>query len=212
MLRRYYLGPRVGTLNSSLDEPNALVYPTSASTPSTETTLRLSLRATLPINRRMQMAIRIKSGIRVKTYYSAKPMHCMPNQSDLSSENLLQLHDDIVRLEEQRHGNLEWTPSLHEPQSWSTSLKIQINPSQVLLPSFCSVLLARSYSFLAKISVSGIHAKPMEFEMPLQVVYPFERTTSVHRTNSRTCEGAEGNLGRDEVRVLLLYRVQWLIF
>ncbi|MCJ1242251.1 hypothetical protein MMC14_010258, partial [Varicellaria rhodocarpa] len=144
-LRLYRLTPRVGTLTASIEEPKPLVYSNSISTSATETTLRISLEGfTLNLERLQRLSIRVKSGIRAKTFYSAKPITCMPNQSDLALKSLLRLHDDVIKLEEQPYGKLEWEPS------WSTLLRIQIAPAQALPPSFCSVLVARSHSLLTR--------------------------------------------------------------
>ena len=201
-LRLYRFRPCVGTLSASIEEPKPLVYSNSISTSATETTLRISLEGfTLNLERLQRLSIRIKSGIRAKTFYSAIPITCMPNQSDLALKSLLRLHDDVMELEEQRYGKLEWEPS------WSTSLRIRIAPAQALPPSFCSVLVARSYSLITRVSFDGMYMKDVDFEMPLQVIYPFERRfeedTSIQSLRSNPCQGVLAILSREEVCVLL---------
>jgi hypothetical protein len=55
---------------------------------------------------------------------------------------------------------------------WVASTGFPIQPQKALLPSFCSALAARSYSLQVQVKVDGAHHDPIDFEVPLQVIYP----------------------------------------
>ncbi|KAJ9145212.1 hypothetical protein NKR19_g6163 [Coniochaeta hoffmannii] len=81
-MRRHALGHTLGHVAVSAPEPLPLVYSASASSASTECT--------------------------GQDFYSAAPMTCMPIQTDLTGTALIRLHDQVIKLEEQRFSALEW--------------------------------------------------------------------------------------------------------
>ena len=55
---------------------------------------------------------------------------------------------------------------------WQTSICVPIMPPRTLQPSFCSHLIARSYSLLLHVSFGGAYTSKIDLRVPLQVAYP----------------------------------------
>lgn len=186
-LRKHALGGRLGDLVVTAGEPPPLIYSSPGAGASTECVISATVRpGSLSPGRLPRLAFDIKAVIRAKTFYSAKPIRCMPRQADLTSKALIRLHDAVLKLEEQRFSALEWEyapadnlegASLVRPSSsahgsvWRARLTLAIKPPETLPPSFCGTLIARSYSLLVVISVSGARGKKCCLELPFQVVY-----------------------------------------
>lgn len=56
--------------------------------------------------------------------------------------------------------------------TWTSSIRILISSEHRLQPTFCTKLIARFYSVLLRIRISGAYAPIVDCEVPLQVVYP----------------------------------------
>ncbi|KAL2803001.1 hypothetical protein BJX63DRAFT_437371 [Aspergillus granulosus] len=54
---------------------------------------------------------------------------------------------------------------------WETAIRVSVKPLKALLPTFCSALIARSYSLFLRVRVSGVYTRHVALEIPLQVVY-----------------------------------------
>ena len=71
-----------------------------------------------------------------------------------------------------------WTSS-HASQTrdlaWQTIVEVPISPTYRLYPSFCSELVARSYSIDLEVCIRGLYTNKMLLEVPLQVAYPHPR-------------------------------------
>jgi len=63
-------------------------------------------------------------------------------------------------------------PSQTRELVWQTNIEVAISPIYRLYPSFCSELIARSYSIDLEICVRGLYTTNMHLEVPLQVAYP----------------------------------------
>lgn len=71
--------------------------------------------------------------------------------------------------------SLPWAAShslAKQEMAWQTVVRIPIGPSHRLYPSFCSQLIARSYSINLRICFGGAYVRKMNLEVPLQVAYP----------------------------------------
>ncbi len=175
--------------------------------------------------------LNVKAAIRIKTYHSADALSCMPKQTLLTSRGPMRLHDQLLALEQQVIKNFGWTlrteaskPNEQTPaaninqQLLSTSpntltwystvvIPIIIPKDHILLPGFCTTLVARSYSLMARISVSGARVQTLDFEVPIQVVHPCPPQMEEASTTSTarlpcfdTAKLLERNL--DQVRLL----------
>lgn len=98
------------------------------------------------------------------------------------------------------------TPRVSQDGSWTASLELSIQPPALLVPAFCGRHIARSYSLVLRIRVSGAHGKIPDLELPLQVVYPPpppppSGQTSMLEQVSGLCQGADGLLAQEQVRI-----------
>lgn len=86
---------------------------------------------------------------------------------------------------------------------WRSSVRIPISPSQTLLPTFCSKLVARSYSVLLRVDMAGVCTKRADFEVPLQVVHlSSTRHVDMHSTppqDSSPCLGVTTLLAQYDI-------------
>ena len=87
------------------------------------------------------------------------------------------------------------------------SIILAVQPVEALLPTFCSHLMARSYTLLMKLLMNGLYCKAVDLEVPLQVAYPRPTAqaddpspnSSLERRDSR-CRGVKRLLGEDKVQ------------
>lgn len=72
--------------------------------------------------------------------------------------------------------------------AWNVTVHIPIKPQTKLLPTFYSSLIARSYSVILRVKLASVHAKKVDPEVPIQVVYlqSFQMATA---TESGYCAG-----------------------
>lgn len=108
-LRKHALGGGLGHMVVSAGEPPPLIYPSSASSASTECTVSVTVRpSSLPPARLRNLSFHVKPAIRAKTFYSTNILPCMPRQTDLAGKALIRLHDEVAKLAEQRFSSLKW--------------------------------------------------------------------------------------------------------
>ncbi|KAH6847733.1 hypothetical protein B0I37DRAFT_431538 [Chaetomium sp. MPI-CAGE-AT-0009] len=103
------LGGRLGSVVFNASEPLPLVY--SASTPlaTTECTLSITVHpVSMSLARVRNLSFTVRPATRAKTFYSVAPMPCVPRQTDLTGKAIIRLHDDVVKLAEQRFSDIEW--------------------------------------------------------------------------------------------------------
>jgi hypothetical protein len=65
-------------------------------------------------------------------------------------------------------------PSPHAPVpdgNWTAIIEVPINLHTRLIPTFCNSLVARVYSLIVRLRISGVKCDPFDFEVPLQVVH-----------------------------------------
>jgi len=198
---KHALGGRLGSLTTSTSEPLPLAYSPYQDQPSTDCKLSITAHAPSATQRLRAILLEVKPAIRVKTFYSAEPMPCLPKQTFLAQNPSIQLHDETIKLGCKEYKQLDWTyyprPETDEPPPyedavrddaqeisstssnlmgnradvWKASVQIPIQPSVTLLPTFCSSLISRSYSLLLHVKVAGLRTRRANFEIPLQVVY-----------------------------------------
>lgn len=98
------------------------------------------------------------------------------------------------------------TPSVSLDGSWTASLGLSIQPRATLVPAFCGRRIARSYSLVLRVRVSGAHGKIPDLELPLQVVYPPppppSGQTAMPEQVPGLCQGPDGLLAQEQVRIL----------
>lgn len=230
---RHVLGGRLGSLNVIASEPLPLAYSPYHDQPTTECALSIVVHAPLAIQRLRTVSLDMSLAIRIKTFYSTEPLPCLPSQALLAQNALVRLHDQTVKLRRKEYTQLDWIycprlestepPSYerserddalggdfaslgdvaHGDHTWKTLVKVPIEPSVALLPSFCSSFIARSYSLLLHLRVTGIRTQVIDLEVPLQVVHkrPAQvRMDSVHEEGSGSCIGPAGLLAQEKVR------------
>ena len=109
-VRKGILGRQLGRLRVMTEEPNPIVYTSASTTPSTHCTARIAFSGpSLSIPHARKLTLRVKLALRSKTFYSIKDIQCIPNQSLVTSNGYLRLHDDITKVSESKFSELEWT-------------------------------------------------------------------------------------------------------
>ncbi|KAG9258751.1 uncharacterized protein F5Z01DRAFT_679218 [Emericellopsis atlantica] len=124
-----------------------------------------------------------------RTYYSGTKLTGNPSRAFVQESSRTQLHMDTIQLDVHSFSSLQWSPrdvrrgssmvgaaaattDKEESPPWYAAVHVPIKPPLKLLPSFCSDYVASSYAIIAKVSISGVHAKPSYLMFPLQVAYP----------------------------------------
>jgi hypothetical protein len=251
---KHVFGHRLGSIVLRAWEPLPLIHLGATSIASTECTMVVSAHPESLSGQHLRLlSLEVKPAIRLKTFYSAEPIACTPNQTALAETGLLRFHEKVIKLEEQQFSKLEWkysaknsangfsvpemptkdnrrpsdssgftsstasdgselrrSDSLDSPAEggegvWSASVKISIKPLVTLLPTFCSNFVARSYSLLICVRVSGAYSKKTNLEIPVQVVYlPASATmvAALARQESSPCVGPVALLAEQDVSFL----------
>ncbi|KAH8747616.1 hypothetical protein F5883DRAFT_386299, partial [Diaporthe sp. PMI_573] len=175
----------LGSIAMSASEPLPLIYLAPTTAASTECTLSLMVYPiSLPAQRLQKLSLGVKPAILARTFYSAEPISCMPKQTDPSQGCEALMRDGGRQsisnssttssasggLSLRQSGSFD-TPAEGEDALWRASVQISIKPPETLLPAFCSIFIARSYSLLFRIRLIGAYAKKIDLEIPLQTVY-----------------------------------------
>ncbi|KAH8657269.1 hypothetical protein BGZ61DRAFT_371489, partial [Ilyonectria robusta] len=190
------LGERLGHVTVTAEEPSPLIYVSGPLGASTDCVVNISIQGSvIDPDRLRTMTIEVHTTIHSKTYYSSKRMPCMPSRHLLTEQGPY-LYETVVNLEVQKLRDFQWTfwpwaasRSLEKQEvTWQTVIRIPIRPSHRLYPSFCSQLIARSYSINLRICFGGAYIRKMDLEVPLQVAYP--------RISKSASQPEDGNLER----------------
>lgn len=145
------------------------------------------------------MSFTVLSLVRIKTFYSVKAFPRLPSQTLLTAHGGVRLRDDMIKLETRRISSVSWgytyciaeqamideatqsngqslppasKSSLQPPKGkWTAKISHPIRVDSRLLPTFCSSIVARLYSVILRVKVSGIRKESFDLEVPLQVVH-----------------------------------------
>jgi hypothetical protein len=172
------------------------------------------------------MRITIHSLVRTKTFYSVKSFPRLPSQTLLSDNGTTRMRDEILKLEKRDISHIAWgykydsASSVSEEnvsaeglrkstsitsqsgivqapeRKWTTSCPHPIRIDGRLLPTFCSSLVARLYTIIVRVKVSGIRKESFDLEVPLQVVHTSPRAM-LDDGNSLVCPTEECNTSMD---------------
>ncbi|EHK44744.1 hypothetical protein TRIATDRAFT_308306 [Trichoderma atroviride IMI 206040] len=184
-----FLRRHLGKLNVITEEPNTLAYTSAFLAPSTSCRVHVNLtRASIDAQYLHNISLKVGRVLRSKTFYSAKDIPCFRNQTHLTDSELLRLYNDVRKAGKWKLENLEWTyvPTLgyqngngpsdksqsDKVAAWISSLRFSISPKYRLQATFCTKHVARSYSLLFRIHITGVYVEMVDFEAPLQVVFP----------------------------------------
>lgn len=164
------------------------------------------------------MSFTVLSLVRVKTFYSVNAFPRLPSQTLLTVHGGVRLRDDMIKLETRKIPSVSWgytyrmveqavideatqaggqslqpasKSNLQPPQGkWTAKINHPICVDSRLLPTFCSSIVARLYSAILRVKVSGIKKESFDLEVPLQVVHtPPEAQSSEARQYSAAVTG-----------------------
>jgi hypothetical protein len=145
------------------------------------------------------MSFTVLSLVRIKTFYSIKAFPRLPSQTLLTVDGGVRLRDDMIKVETQKIPSISWgytyrmaehstideatqcgrqslqpasRSNLQPPQGkWTAKISHPICVNSLLLPTFCSSIVARLYTAILRVKVSGIKKGSFDLEVPLQVVH-----------------------------------------
>ncbi|CEL07104.1 hypothetical protein ASPCAL10267 [Aspergillus calidoustus] len=226
-LRRHVFGRRLGCFTLSASEPCPLIYSLPSDLPSTECALKIiaSIKVSA-ISHLQDISLKIKSAISVRTFYSPTPSSCVPGQLSQSRRTGVRFDTKEVGRATQHCAKIDWTPSSESPTAnefgsegdrdratsdakdktevghWETMILVPSKPQEALLPTFCSTLLARSYTLRVYVQLLGVKTERALLEVPLQVVYPVPSKADSASGPERPgpCKGPIILLAQDNVR------------
>lgn len=200
-IRKHTLASHLGTFTLRTSEPLPLAYSQYEKRASTECALSIIAHASHELPRLRAISLEVKPAIKVKTFYSAEPITCLPKRTFLAENALIRLREDVIKLGRETYTQLEWgkvsgpvndkPPAYEEATGYNaqnrsttesnlardrknilrTSIQVPVRPPVTLPPTFCGSLITRSYSLLLRMRVFGVHAQRISLEVPLQVVY-----------------------------------------
>lgn len=148
------------------------------------------------ISRLQQLKFEINVELRVKTFHSTIPFPKLPSQSPSTSKGQLRLSDEFLKLGTTKTKPAFWNdlpspssqlnesiagrsspaipPSFltNQPRNYSATIRAPIVLPSTLLPTFCSVVVARQYSLITHVKAAGVSIRAFRLEVPLQVIYP----------------------------------------
>lgn len=113
---------------------------------------------------------RLKSRLRVKTYYSTQNLQQIPQRSRCSPLSPVRLRSSFINLDT-RDILMPLSPSSEAKKEWTTSICLPINIPLDMTPSFTSAFAARLYALNLEIRLLDLAHEPFKLEVPLQLVY-----------------------------------------
>ena len=151
----------------------------------------------------------VQSTLKVKTFYSTRPLKAMPGMTHVDRNPSLQvrtrsLHLDTRQMEIVPHAVGQDSVSPHISKQHNTSLQalfsVPINVSRDLLANFVCLYAARRYALAFEIKLVGFHHRPFHLEVPLQVIYDDHSSdTPTYEDSESSCGLAENTDTRSEV-------------
>jgi hypothetical protein len=182
-IKRHFLDGRPGSIVLQASEPLPLVYYGPTSIASTECILSMTVYAmSFSLQRLRALSLDIKLAIRMKIFYSSRPIDCMPKQTSLARNRQLQLYDRTVKLEEQQFSQLEWDFSPPTPReahisrqetsgsgggrSSTSSAMVSNDSDGVTMPTSCLVHIPSQDTAVLWSTGVRISIKPSEALLP----------------------------------------------
>ncbi|KAI6778107.1 uncharacterized protein J7T54_001527 [Emericellopsis cladophorae] len=186
---RWLLGQNLGRITFKVREPPPLIYDNSEQLSTTHFTMWITFNGhPSHLHRLRAGSIKVDPVLQTRTYYSGTKLTVNPGRESVQASGRIQLHTNVIQLDVQSFSSLQWstrdvrrgstvtaapaTTAEEEGPPWCVAVNIPIKPPLKLPPSFCSDYAASSYAIIAKVSISGVHAKPSYVMFPLQVAYP----------------------------------------
>ena len=183
-IRRTLWRRLVGEMSMSTREPPPIILGTSA--PRASSCCMISVTFTPKTFIKMgemnsgHLRYRLKSGLRVKTYYSTHKLRQIPQRAHCSPSSAVRLRSEFVELDTRDMLMTPWkltsqsdslSPSPEIRSEWTTSICLPINTPLNMIPTFTSAFTARLYALNLKITLLDLFHEPFELEVPLQLVY-----------------------------------------
>jgi hypothetical protein len=111
-LRRYVLGPSIGTMKASIREPPAMRFCGHAPGSNTEATLNLQFESESSSNIHQMLhslTFTIFSLVRVKTFYALEAFPRLPSQTLLGLRGTTRLRDEMIKMKNRTVGDISWS-------------------------------------------------------------------------------------------------------
>lgn len=167
----------VGEMVMLTREPPPINLDTSAPRGSSHCAISVSFTPASPIKVKGfeldLLRCRLKSRLRIKTYYSKQNLQQIPQRSKCSPLSPIRLRSNFFDLDT-RDMLMALSPSSDARKEWTTSICLPINTPLDMTPTFTSAFAARLYALNLEIRLLDLTHKPFELEVPLQLVYGHE--------------------------------------
>ena len=182
-LKRHMWSSTLGSLQLSAEEPQPLNLSSTAPRASTLAAVNLSFR---PSKTHTPVAppdwtVTVRYFLRSRTFYTTHPLTEIPNLDTVQRNPLVQMTTDTTLPEVRQSNNLAWRlhprssaePSLSNGSSllWTTTLKVPVNASKDLIPTFLSPFSARRYALVMQINLAPGCRQTLALELPIQVLH-----------------------------------------
>ena len=183
VLRKHSFVAPIGELSVDMDEPEPLRILSDSGNHCGKAWVKLAFRPSRTMQSRTCRArweCSIDTHIRVKTFYSTIPLGEMASNRLLRTNRHLRARSELIALEP-RKADLSLCAFINETSdedlqstehiTYSTKLLLPIDVADNLLPTFCTPLAARRYTFRVSLRIKGLSHRLLVLEVPLQVCY-----------------------------------------
>ncbi|EYE90328.1 uncharacterized protein EURHEDRAFT_417554 [Aspergillus ruber CBS 135680] len=113
---------------------------------------------------------RLRSRLRIKTYYSTQNLQQIPQRSRCSPLFPVRLRSSFIDLDT-RDILMSLSPSSEARKEWMASICLPIHTPLDMTPSFTSAFAARLYALNLDIRLPDLAHEPFKLEVPLQLVF-----------------------------------------
>lgn len=182
-LKRHIWSSTLGSLQISAEEPQPLNLSSTAPRASTLASVNLSFRPSKTYTRVIppDWTVTVRYFLRSRTFYTTQPLTEIPNLDTVQSNPLVQMTTETTLPEVRQSNKLTWHLQPHpstEPSVsngstllWTTTMKVPINASKTLIPTFLSPLSARRYALVMQIAIAPGCRQTLALELPIQVLH-----------------------------------------
>ena len=126
----------------------------------------------------------VKYHLRNRTFYSTRRLERMPTGAAAKGDPVMRFRDKKTASEVREYGKISWnrdrqhrsseqdlSPDVGKACPWTTALKVPINATKTLLPTFLNPLSARQYALVLRLRIKGLYHGVIELVLPVQVIY-----------------------------------------
>jgi len=216
-VKQHLWSKALGEMTVSMVEPSPLNVCTSASRAVTEVALKIEFK---PLDA-VKMSIcphrwncLVDLRLHVKTFYSTRLLEQTPCIDMLRRRSQFWLRSKYIKLPSFKLDTLPWRLNRLSPHgtilqnqspSWVATITLPISAPNTLLPTFLTILTARTFALQVNFKIVDVYHGPLELEVPLQVVFKTPRGVISDPSETTQIQVIPPNLSLSHIKFTIGY-------